>query len=115
MAFLVALTQFAVRLAVAVAVALVLALLLSLAGARDSFSDNLAVACLVIGCLTLLMAFAGHSPSARVGTVDPWLTSFAPKMLPWMAKPYSGTTLSTSALFALTAAVLFVVGFALGP
>ena len=113
MAVLVALTQLAVRLVVAVAVALVLAVLLALAGARDAFAGNLSVACLVIGCVALLMAFAGHSPTARVGTIDPWLTSFAPKALPWMAKPYSGTTLSASALFFLTAVVLLAVGLVL--
>ena len=113
MAVVVGLTQFLLRLAVGVAIALALALLLALAGARDSFSGNFAVACLVVGCLSLLMAFAGHSPSARLGTVDPWLTSFAPKLVPWMAKPYSGTTLSTSALFFLTAVVLLAVGLVL--
>jgi hypothetical protein len=99
-----------VGVAVAFAVAVVLALLRS----DSSFSQSLGIATLGVGAISLLMAAGGdNSPSRRAGTIDPWLASFAPKLWPHQAERYSGTTLSTSAVFALVGLVLIVAGFLL--
>jgi hypothetical protein len=104
---------FLSRLAVGIALALVLAVLIALVREDGSFAESFRVAVLVVGCLMLLVAGAGHSPSARSGTIDPWLGSFFPKLMPYMTRQ-STMRVSPTALFVLTAFVLFAIGLALG-
>ena len=113
MTALVAVVQFLTRLALAVALALVLALALA-AAREDGYGSSFETTCFVLGCLTLLLAVAGNSPSRRLGTVDPWLASFFPKLTGQMGEAYSGTTLSASALLSLTAPSLLALGFLVG-
>ncbi len=97
------LVRFLLRLAVALAVALVVALVLALVRDGTSFVDNLRISLYCVGAITLVLAAAGNSPSMRMGANDPWLASFFPKVIPQLGKPYSGTTLSTTALLLMTA------------
>ena len=114
MTALVAVVQFLTRLALAVALALVLALALAAAREDGGYGSSFETTCFVLGCLTLLLAVAGNSPSRRLGTVDPWLASFFPKLTGRMGEAYSGTTLSASALLSLTAPSLLALGFLVG-
>ena len=98
------------RVIVALAIALVLGLLLTLFREGGSFARDFGVACLVVGCLFLLLAPAGRSPAMRGGTIDTWTASFFPRLVPAMTEEYSGTTLTTSAVFALTGIVLLALG-----
>jgi hypothetical protein len=50
----------------------------------------------------------------RTGTIDPWLGSFFPKLMPRMTEAPSGMRVSPTALFVLTALTLFGIGIALG-
>jgi hypothetical protein len=113
MRILVELTRFLGRLVVGIGVALVFAVLLALIRDDASFRESLRIACFVVGVLTLFVAIGGHSPTARLGVMDPWLTSFFPKLIPQLAKPYSGTTLSSSALIFMTAVALLALGVVL--
>ena len=108
-----ALIGFVWRLAIGTLVALVLALLLALVRDDGSFIESFRVSVWLAGCLLLLLAVAGHSPTMRTGTIDPWLTSFYPKLRPKMSEPYSGTRISSAALFALAGVGLFGLGIAL--
>ncbi len=63
--------QLVARLAGAIALALVVALVLTLLGG-GGFLDRLADSAYVVGCVLLLMALAGHSPTMRIGTLDGW-------------------------------------------
>ena len=73
------------------------------------------VARLALGvALASLLAVAGHSPTMRTGTIDPYLASFFPKLTPRMSEPYSGTQISSSALLVLAALALFGLGVLLG-
>jgi hypothetical protein len=101
------------RLVIALAVALLLALVIALARSGSAFRDDLGIACLLVGCLCLLLVPAGHSPAMRGGTIDTWTASFFPKLVPGMAQEYSGTTVSAAALFGLTGVALIVVGVVL--
>ena len=104
---------FLARLAVGIALALVFAVLIALVRDDASFTESFRVAVLVVGCLMLLLAGAGHSPGMRTGSIDPWLGSFSPKLIPLMAQT-STTRVSPTALFVVTALVLFAIGIALG-
>jgi hypothetical protein len=110
---LVSLIGFALRVAVGLALALLAAIPMTFVVFRDDFARSFAVACLVIGCLALIMAFGGSSPSRRMGNQDPWMASFFPKLVRPMGEQYSQTRLSDSAVFVLTGLVLIVTGFAL--
>jgi hypothetical protein len=90
-----------------------IALVIALLSEESSFVRSFGIALLLVGCLLLLMAFGGSSHTLRTGTVDPFLQSFYPKLLPVMSREYSGTTLSASALFALAGLTLIVLGIAL--
>jgi hypothetical protein len=105
-----ALVRLLTRVVLALAIALVLGLLLALVRDGGSFADDLGIACLLVGCLFLLLAPAGHSPAMRGGTIDTWTASFFPKLVPGMTSEYSGATLSTSIVLGLTGVVLLVVG-----
>jgi cytochrome c oxidase assembly factor CtaG len=70
-----ALIGFVSRLAVGVALALLLALLLALVREDSSFVESFRVSVWLVGCLLLLLAVAGQSPTMRTGTIDPWLTA----------------------------------------
>ncbi len=100
-----------VRVAVGLALALLAAIPMTLVVFRDDFARSFAVACLVIGCLTLMMAFGGSSPSRRMGVQDPWFASFFPKLVRPMGAQYSKTRLSDAAVFVLTALALIFIGF----
>jgi hypothetical protein len=104
------LVRLLTRLILALAIALVLGLLLALVRDSGSFADDLGIACLLVGCLFLLLAPAGSSPAMRGGTIDTWTASFFPKLVPGMMEEYSGTTLATSAVFAITGVALLVLG-----
>jgi hypothetical protein len=111
---LVPLLSFAARLLLGMALAFAVAVVVALLRSDSSFSQSLGIAMLGVGAISLLMAAGGdNSPSRRAGTIDPWLTSFAPKLWSRQAERYSGTTLTTSALFALVGLVLIVAGFLL--
>jgi hypothetical protein len=109
----VALVRLLVRVAIALALAVVVGLLLALVRSEADFRRDFGIACLLVGCVVLLMAPAGHSPAMRGGTIDTWTASFFPKLLPGMSEQYSGTTLSTSAVLGLTAVLLLVLGLLL--
>jgi hypothetical protein len=108
-----ALAGFVVRVLAATAIALLLALLFSLVRDGTSFRGDLAVGCLVVGCLLLLMAPAGSSPAMRMGTIDPLTASFFPKLIPRMGEEYAGTRVSSSALFFLAGAALIAASVVL--
>jgi hypothetical protein len=110
MRILVELIRFMGRLAVGIGIALVFAVLLALVRDDASFVDSFRIACFVVGVVTLFVAIGGHSQTARMGVHDPWLTSFFPKLIPQLAKPYSGTTLSSTALIFMTAVALLALG-----
>lgn len=109
-----ALVGFVARLAVGVALACLAAGLLALLRADSSFLEGLRISAWLVGCLLLLLAFAGGSPTMRAGSIDPLAASFFPKLRPIMAEQYSGTQISSGALFVLAALVLFGLGVALG-
>ena len=109
-----ALAGFLARLALGVALASLLALLLALARDDASFSESLRISAWIVGCLLLLLAVGGQSPTMRAGTIDPYLASFFPKLRPKMSEPYSGTQISSSALLVLAALALFGLGILLG-
>jgi hypothetical protein len=92
------------------AVATGVALALALVREEASFAERMSTACYIVGCLVLLLAFAGHSPTQRHGTIDPWLASFAIRLLPWMQQRYAKSSLSDSALLALTGLVMLALG-----
>ena len=104
------LLRLGTRLAVALVLALLLALLLVLVRDRGDFRSDLAIACLIVGCLFLLLAPAGHSPAMRGGTIDTWTASFFPQLVPRMSEEYGGRSLSASAVVGLTGIVLIVAG-----
>ena len=104
------LLRLATRLLLALAIALVLGLLLALVREEAGFAEDFGIACLLVGCLFLLLAPAGSSPAMRGGTIDMWTASFFPKLVPGMMEEYSGTTLATSAVFAIVGIVLLVLG-----
>ena len=104
--------QLLFRVAVGVVIALAFALVLALVRDDSSFAHSFGVACLVVACVCLLLAPAGSSPSMRMGVNDPWLASFTPKLLPHLGAADDGPRLNPAAVFLLTAAALFVLGFA---
>ncbi len=98
------------RLVIALVLALALGVLLALLRDGGSFGRDLGIACLLVGCLFLLLAPAGSSPAMRAGTIDSWTASFFPKLVPGMAQDYSGATLGTSAVLGITGIALIVLG-----
>ena len=100
------------RVGLAISIALVIALLLALVRGDASFTRSFGIACLVVGCVCLLLAPAGSSPSMRMGVNDPWLTSFTPKLIPHLGAADDGPRLNPAAVFLLTGAALLVCGFA---
>jgi glycerol uptake facilitator-like aquaporin len=110
-----ALAGLLARVALGAVVALVLALGLALVRQDGSFRSSLEIACWLVGCLLLLLAVAGHSPTRRGGSLDPWLASFFPKGLSTrMTEPYSGTQVNPAVLLGLAAFALFGLAVALG-
>lgn len=109
-----ALVGFLARLALGVALAVLFAMLLGLVRHDTSFTESMRVSTWIVGCLLLLLAVGGHSPTMRAGTIDPYLASFFPKLRPTMSEPYSGTQISPSALLVLAALALFGLGIVLG-
>jgi hypothetical protein len=107
------LVGLALRVAVGLAIALVAAIPMALLGFRDGFVGSFAVACFVVGCLALMMAFGGSSPSRRMGTQDAWFASFYPKLARSMGDQYPHPRLSDAAVFVLTGVALVVIGLAL--
>ena len=106
----ISLLRLATRVLIALAVALALGALLALFRDGGGFAEDFGIACLLVGCLFLLLAPAGSSPAMRGGTIDTWTASFFPKLVPGMTQEYSGATLATSAVFALTGIALLVLG-----
>jgi hypothetical protein len=113
MRILVELTRFLGRLAVGIGVALVFAVLLALIPRRRQLPRQLPDRLLRRRRRYVVRGDRGHSITARTGIHDPYFTSFFPKLIPQLAKPYSGTTLSTSALIFMTAVVLLALGVVL--
>lgn len=107
------LARFLARLAIGIAVALLMALVIALVREGSTFQDSFRIACYVTGVFVIFMSLAGHSPTMRLGVHDPFLTSFFPKLVPQLAKPYSGSTLSSSAVYFLTAIALLAIGLLL--
>ena len=106
----ISLARFGFRLGVGVAVALAFALLLALIRSDASFASSVRVGVLTVGCLTLLLAFGGTSPSRRLDA-DAYLGYLFPKLHRRTGEQYSGHLLSDSAIFALVGVVLIAVGF----
>ena len=109
-----ALIGFVSRVTVGVALALLLALLLALVREDSSFAESFRISVWLVGCLLLLLAVVGQSPTMRTGTIDPWLTSFYPRLRPKLSEPYSGTQISSGALFVVAAVALFALAVVLG-
>lgn len=103
-----------VRVVIGVAIAVGLAGLLALVREGGTFIESLRVTSLLVGCLLLLMAVGGQSPTMRGGAIDPLLASFFRGSTKGMTDEYSGTQVSPAALFVLSALALFGLGFALG-
>ena len=87
---------------------------LALVREGSSFADGFRISVWLVGCVCVLLAFAGSSTTMRSGTVDPLAASFFPKLRPGMSEAASGTQVSSGALFVLTALVLFGLGVVLG-
>ena len=104
------LLRLVTRLIVALAIALVLGVVIGSLRDRSGLAEDFGIACLLVGCLFLLLAPAGSSPAMRGGTIDTWTASFFPKLVPGMMEEYSGATLATSALFAIVGVALLIVG-----
>ena len=102
-----------VRVAIGLALALAAAVPMTLVVFRDDFTRSFAVACLVVGCIAILMAFGGSTPGRRMGIQDPWFASFFPKLVRPMGAQYSRTHLSDAAVFVLSGLALLVLGVAL--
>lgn len=103
------------RVALGVAIAVVLAALLALVREDGSFRASMEVACWLVGCLLLLLAVAGQSPTRRAGSVDPWLASFFPRgVTAGMAEPHSETYVNPAVLLGLAALALFGIAVVLG-
>ena len=90
-----------------------------LALVRDdgSFASSLRIAVLAVGSVTLLLAFGGSSPSRRTA-IDAEYSSWVYYKLGFKRaegkpRPYTGTMLSDSAIFALVGIALIVFGFVL--
>jgi hypothetical protein len=107
-AFVLALLGFVARLAVGVGVALALAALLALVRG-GSFLASFRIGALVVGAFLLFMAAGGSSPARRTGINDPWLASFAPKLLPALSAREGQMRVSPGALFALAGLTLLAV------
>ena len=110
---LAALFGFLARLAVGIVLALVLALLIALIRDDSSFTESFRIGVLSVGCLMLLIAGAGHSPSMNTGSIGPGVAGRFPKLVPQMSRT-STMQVSPTALFVLTALTLLAIGFALG-
>jgi hypothetical protein len=108
-AFVAALIGFLARALVGIAAALVFALGLALLRSGP-FLPSFRIAVLVVGALLLFMAAGGSSPARRTGINDPWLASFAPKLLPALSAREGDTQVSPSALFVLAGLALLVLG-----
>lgn len=105
----ISLLRFGFRLVVGFAIALVFALLLAIVRDDRSFAESLRIAVILVGCITLLLAFGGSSPSRRMDA-DPYLGYLFPKLHRRTGEQYSGAVLSTSAIFALVGIALIVFG-----
>ena len=108
----ISLARFGVRLVVGVVVAVVLAALLALVRDDGSFVASLRLAAFSIGCLTLLLAFGGSSPSRRL-TADHYAAYLFPKLHRRAGEQYDGTVLSDAAIFVLVGLALIVLGVVL--
>ena len=109
-----AVVSLLIRVGTAVAIACLLAAVLALVRDGSSFADGFRISVWLVGCVCLLLAFAGSSPTKRGGTVDPLAASFFPKLRPAMAAGASGTQVSSGALFVLTALILVGLGVPVG-
>jgi hypothetical protein len=109
----VALLAWLARLAVGLGIAAILATFLSFVIEGRSWVGSLAVALLIVGSFTLLMAFAGHSPGMRLGVQPPYLVSMFPGLARRTGDAYPKTRVSDSAIFFLTGVVLLVGGLLL--
>lgn len=108
--FLHSLVRLLMQIVVALALALPLGLLLALLRSGGDLRRDLGVACLLVGCVFLLLAPAGHSPSMRAGTIGKWTASFFPRLVPGMSREYGGTTLSNSVVLGVTGIALILLG-----
>lgn len=106
------LVGFLSRLAVGIALALVLAVLIAVVRNDGSFSESFRVGVLVVGCLMLLIAGAGHSPGMRTGSIGAVVAGRFPRLVPAMSET-SPMRVSPTALFVLTGLVLVGIGLAL--
>ena len=106
----IALLGLLIRIVIALALALVAGLLIALLREGGGFREDFGIACLLVGCLLLLMAPAGHSPAMRGGTIGTWTASFFPKLVPGMTAEYSGRTLSASFVLGLSGIVMIALG-----
>lgn len=111
----VALFVLARRVLVGVALGAVVATILSFTnlGTGRSWVECLGLALVAVGCIALMMAFAGHSPGMRLGTQDARFAGLYPQLARRLGDSYSGTRVSDSVVFAAAGVVLVVVGLAL--
>lgn len=104
-----ALIQLVVRVTVALGITLLVALLIALLRGGE-FGHSFGIACLVIGCISLLMAPAGNSPAMRMGVNDPFLASFVPGVSRYLGASYGSPQLNPGIVFFLTGVVLIALG-----
>ena len=99
-----------------VLVGLVLGLAIAVPAAlltEAGFVRSFGLACVAIGLICVLMTFGGSSPTRRMGLQDAYVASFFPRLAGTMGQQYSRTTLSDSAVFALTGVCLLAIGIVL--
>lgn len=108
-----ALVSWLIRLTVGLGLAAIVATLLSPLVEDRTWSESLGIALVIVGSITLLLAFGGHSPGMRRGIQPPHLASMFPGLARMTGNAYPKTRVSDSAVFFLTGATLLVAGLLL--
>jgi len=108
-----ALVSWLIRLTVGLGLAAIVATLLSLLVEGRTWVESLGIALVIVGSITLLLSFGGHSPGMRRGIQPPYLASTFPGLARMAGDAYPKTRVSDSAIFFLTGATLLVAGLLL--